>query len=336
MAVASSSPFDLIHIFDALRELTLEQTKTLIFNITGRAPHTPLIKGENVGKGEVIVHWLESDADASWEKIRSGLKQMNLNVLSKKIDSQYCTLPQVPPSSTDSLSADSTVCKSHQCAESVQPPPLPPSIASSQIAGRVAGKDNSEHPQPLEIAVVSGPPTDPTTVKVMEVREAIANFEHDFTKLCFHLRQSLVKMENQDPEFLEEFRDYLISNPLSRKAVHIKFFQENEDDILEARNIRKLLAILRRYCTYSNNDIIHEVIKMFEDDALKKQMRKYCIEFEEFEKSTTVDIYCQAISASKVVSLGFSKMTATIRKSTAECTLYDLRKLKEDMQNQHI
>lgn len=95
MAVAFT-PFDLVHIFDALRELTLEQTQTLFSNITGSPPHTPLIKGENVGKGEVIVHWLESDADASWEKICSGLKQMNLNILSKKIELQYCTLPQVP------------------------------------------------------------------------------------------------------------------------------------------------------------------------------------------------------------------------------------------------
>ena len=334
MAVASS-PFDLGHIFDALRELTLEQTKTLIFSITGRPPHAPLIEGENIGKGLVIAHWLEGNADASWEKIRSGLKQMNLNVLAKKIDSQYCTLPQVPPSCTDNFSADSTVCESHQCPESVQQTPLPQSVASSLLAGKVAGKVNSEHTQPLELAAVSGLPTDSTTVKVMEVREAIAKFENDFFEIYFHLRQLLMKMEIQDPEFLDTFHDYLLSHPLSKKGSHISFFRENEDDILAAKNTRKLLAILNRYCTYSNNDIIHEVIKMFGDDALKKQMSEYCPALEEFEKSTTFDAYSLAISVdiygvptydSNWVS---SRMHLTIDKPTKEYTLYDCRKFKE-------
>lgn len=329
MAVASSAPFDLGHIFDALKELTLEQTKTLFFNITGGPLPELLIEHKHFGKGLVIAYWLDNDADASWEKICSGLQQIKLNVLAEKINSQYCTPPQVLPSSTDDLSTDSTVCKSHQSAETIQVQ----SGQSPTTTGRVPEKVvNSQLFLPCgsqKLAVPVEEPTDPTTLRVMEVKEAIEMFEDNFSDIISDMRQSLREKERRDPEFLEQFRDYLLSMPLSKKARHAKFFADSEDEILEARNIRKILVILGRYCNHSNYDIMLRIINKFCDVALKERMSEYCRAFEQFERSTTIDIYCRAISASPGLLHTFGKVTVKMGKPPTACTLYEVRQFKE-------
>ena len=48
---------------------------------------------------------------------------------------------------------------------------------------------------------------------------------------------------SQDPKFLGNFRDHLLDLPVSKKAIHGKFFR-HKDEILQAENIKKL----GRYC----------------------------------------------------------------------------------------
>ena len=58
-------------------------------------------------------------------------------------------------------------------------------------------------------------------------------------------------------------------------------------------------------------------------------MQEYCESLEKFEKATTVDVYLEAISAGVVLTSEFTKMTVKINKPTSECTLHEVRKLKE-------
>ena len=104
-----------------------------------------------------------------------------------------------------------------------------------------------------------------------------------------------------------------------------------EDEIFNARNIEWIFAILCCYCNYSNYDIILHLIKRFCSVSLKRRMQKYCDSFETFEEATTVDIYLCAISASpeSKVYRAFSRMVMTIDKPASECTLHEVRQLKE-------
>ena len=52
---------------------------------------------------------------------------------------------------------------------------------------------------------------------------------------------------------------------------------------------------------------------------------------EVFERATTVSIYTTAISAGKSLKIAFSQMVLKINKSEFECTLYEIRKLKEEI-----
>ena len=55
-----------------------------------------------------------------------------------------------------------------------------------------------------------------------------------------------------------------------------------------------------------------------------------------FEKSTTVDMYLCAISAHPggEIMKAFIRMTMKINKPSSECTLYEIRQLKESIQEE--
>ena len=107
------------------------------------------------------------------------------------------------------------------------------------------------------------------------------------------------KKESQDSEFVDDFRDYLLFLPVSKKAVHVKFFRDNEKDIIEAKNILTFIAILSRYCNYSNYEILLHLIERFCEDTLQKRMIDYNSSHVRFEMGTTLDVYFAAISASQ-------------------------------------
>ena len=142
-------------------------------------------------------------------------------------------------------------------------------------------------------------------------------------------RLAMCDRELQQSKFLGKFRDVLLVLPVAKKATHVKFFRESEDEILDARNIQKLFAILSRYWSYTNYEILLHLVNRFCDVTLKKGMQEYCDKLETFEVATTIDVYIGAISASDDLSLAFSQMVLKINKPPSACTLHEIRKLTE-------
>ena len=130
---------------------------------------------------------------------------------------------------------------------------------------------------------------------------------------------------------MEIFADYLLNFPVAKKVIHAKFFLKNEDEILKADNIRKLFAILSRYCNYCNYEIIVHIVKKFGDVKLQASIKIYCDSIKKFEMSTSVSVYLKAISARPdgEICKGFTQMAMKINKSTDECFLHEIRQLKE-------
>ena len=135
--------------------------------------------------------------------------------------------------------------------------------------------------------------------------------------------------ESVDPAFLKRFRDRLLDLPVAKKSPHTKFFRERLDDLLKAENTNKIFAIIRCYCSYRNYAVLREVVRKFCEAVLQRRMQEYCESLEKFEKETFIDAYLEAIEASDVLSSEFTKMTVKINKPTSECTLHEVRKLKE-------
>ena len=176
------------------------------------------------------------------------------------------------------------------------------------------------------------PTTHPvTTDRVKQVKEEIEQLQDSFTTIVSKTRSALRKKEAQDSEFVDDFRDYLLFFPASKKALHVTFFRDNEKDIIEAKNILTFIAILSRYCNYSNYEILLQLIKKFCEATLQKRMIDYHTSYTKFELDTTVDVYVAAISTSKTIARFFTEMSMKLNKPTYKCTLHDIRKLKEDL-----
>ena len=170
-----------------------------------------------------------------------------------------------------------------------------------------------------------------TAWSIEKVKATILELEERFADLTCDAQFEIGEKEKQDRRFLDRFRSRLLLLPVAKKSIHVKFFKTSEDEILAAETTRKILAILCRHSNYRNYEILLHLITRFCGAQLQKYMQEYCKMLESFEKATTIDVYISAISAGKKLVVAFSEMVAKIAKPHSQCTLYDIRKLKEEI-----
>ena len=178
-------------------------------------------------------------------------------------------------------------------------------------------------------AITSAGSTKPLPHTIEKVRDTIDQLDDLFSNLMSDAYCQLSDREKEDPKFLNRFRNRFLDLPIAKRGTHIKFFRNCEDEILEAKNTRKIWAIISRYSSYSNYELLVQIITRFCDASLKERMQKYIKMVEEFEMVTTVDIFLHAISASRELLIAFSRMCAKLDKPSSICSLYDIRKVKE-------
>ena len=314
------------NVVTALQTLSIAKTRELVFRLGVQDHVLDNIDIQYDGTTcnvKYVQAWIDSDTHASWKKLVSGLKDIDMNVLAEEVESTYVSKSDEALVPTASLT-------------SATPPPL-------QLVSSPARLEQA--PVPVSIAMTTaavGPltpalnPTQSPAVnmeRVAEVRAEIGQFEEKFAHLNSDIKVFLSDKASKDAKFLAIFRDHLIDLPVSKKAIHGRFFYKNEDEIFKAENIERIFAILRRYCNYSNYDIILHLVKMFCDVSLKKRMLKYHDSFNSFEEATTVDIYLCAISVDPKsdVYQAFSKMIMIMGKPASECTLREIRQLRETL-----
>ena len=288
----------------ALDELTTEKAKELFFHLKVRLKTLDDIDTNHAGnmrKIRYVQAWFDQEVKASWEKIVAGLKLIGMRALA------------------DTLAARQWTPTSAVINELPSSPATAPEASGPQTDG--------SSPSDPSVGPVACPPS--PFDRVSQVRAEIDRLSDTFSDLMSDTREELCARENANPSFLDKFRDRLLELPVSQKAPHAKFFHKNEDDFLMAKNMRKIFAILRRYCNYRNYEILREVVRKFCKPVFQRRMQEYCKSLEKFEKETAVDIYLKAIKASEILKSSFTKMTVKINKPASECTLHDIRKLKE-------
>ena len=344
-------------VVNALRGLSDDETWQLFYHLGLPVHILANIKSNNTGETLIIlcVHeWYKDDLEASWGKIVTGLRRIGLRVLAEQLATEHHVKTQ--SSAADNLTSDppnppvaaqgSDVTQSPVSSESNPAQPSSSVVSTDHPATNTPNSAPSDPVQPSPAtthpAAVTNDPShqvnkeieqleDSFADQVQKVKEEVEHFQENFTSMMSMTRSALCKKASEDSEFIEDFRDYLLFLPLSKRAPHDKFFRESEDDIVEAKSVQKLLAILRRYCNYSNYDLLLHLIKKFCNTAEKKRMQDYCQSLERFEMSTPVNVYLAAISASPAISEAFSRMAMKMNKPVSECTLHEIRKLKESL-----
>ena len=295
----------------ALQTLTPDEAKELFFYL--KVPlHSlnsiPANQSGNMAKISYIQLWYDSDLEASWDRIVEGLERIGKKTLADRLASQYCG--RTPTSAAVNLTPD-----------------LPSSPATAPEASGPQTSGSSPSDPSLGPVARPSSPSSPSD-RVSQVRAGINRLIKLFSDLMFDAQEEMSMKQNIDPSFLKKSIDFLLGLPVAQKAPHAKFFRECEDDFLKAENVRKMFTILRRYCSYRNYAVLREVVKNF-CGMLQRRMQEYCESLEKFEKETAVDIYLKAIEASDILKTSFTKMTVKINKPVSECTLHEIRKLKE-------
>ena len=310
MASVAISPKDVVV---AVQTLNDEQSKEL-FYLLGVPLHildgiTADYRG-NMRKIHYVQAWFDQEVEASWEKIVAGLKLIGMKALAETLATQQC-LGGTPTSAAVNLTPD-----------------LPSSPATAPEASGPQTSGSSPSDPSLGPVARPSSPSSPSD-RVSQVRAEIDRLSDTFSDLMSDTRDEMCTRENKNPSFLDKFRDRLLDLPVTKKAPHARFFHKNEDDLIMAKNMLKIFAILRRYCNYNNYEILREVVRKFCEAVLQRRMQEYCKSLEKFEKATFIDVYLKAISAGVVLISEFTKMTVKINKPASECTLHEVRKLKE-------
>ena len=319
-------------------------------------------------KRHFIDKWIEIDENASWDKLAVGLKKIDRKTLAYIIHSKHSSeyretdddiesnakqyspvqlkpvpmlvWPARPPRAERAIlneSAPEMAAAPETMAAPVPIPPASPSIHSDLSQTRL-------QPSPT---LVTAPPTDSTPTnssaksptvnqdKVAAVRASIKHFKEEFTKLMCGIYIFLSEAVTRESSFLGMFRVVLLALPVSKKPIHRPFFLGKEKAILNAANIDELWAILNCYCDYKNYEIIMYIIEKYvkQEGILMQSMIDYHDSFVKFETSTTVDIYLCAIKIDRDSKLyrGFCRMVLKINKPACECTLHEIRQLKESI-----
>ena len=308
----------------ALETLNDDKTEELVFHLGVEKCTLDNIRiGFSAGSRKIplVQAWLDQDADASWEKIVSVLKQIKMPVLAKDIATKYCPQLSVAALGSGESTAPHTV------------PPVntpPPVAAHSTCSSPSIAITSSGHSDLPLIPTNNGSQPHANVMKTeTEVRDTMFQLQEIFSDLICDAEIELCEKKAKDERFLRKFRCYLLALPVAKKAIHVKFFRESEDDLLQAKTIEKIFAILSRYWSYFNYEILLHIINSFCTGTLQVRMQTYCKMLQEFEMSTTIDVYVCVMPPDRELEVAFSKMVLKKDKPASQCTLYDIRKLNE-------
>jgi hypothetical protein len=343
--MALSGHLKTLDVTRALRKLSVEKTRELVFHLGAPLNDVDDIAGQYDGetrKAHFVEKWLDIDASANWNKLVSGLKEISMDSLAAEIEAKRVLratgsapvpVPLLPTSAARLQSASSLPQSSGAAPFSVPCPPVQPiqTPAVNPVEKAVS--------IPVAISPTHTPATNPIQTpavnqqKVVQARASVEYLQDEFSDLKCEACESLSETEGKNPRFVTKFRHYLLDLPVTKKTVHIRFFSRNEDEILSAKTIEKLFAILSRHCNYTNYEIILHIVRKF-CHQLKGRMTVYQDSLVSFEKTTTVDVYLCAISARPdgSIAAGFIQMAMKINKPPSVCTLYEIRQLKESIE----
>ena len=315
--MAVSTKPSLQDVVKALDTLTNEETQSLVIRFGVKLNVLVDIETQTIPKIRSLQAWLDRDTEASWEKIVSGLQEIEKAVLAKEIATCHC--PHSSPPSTDPSNSATALALQPVSTTAEAAPATPSSSTASAVDSMPPPMSVSDPTQPLPVPAWS----------VAKVKATIPQLEMCFSVLVANAKKQITKKESQDPSFLEIFRTCLLLLPISKKSTHAKFFEDSEEEIDEAENARKIFRIFCRYLNYRNYEILVHIVERFCDAPLQKSMQEYCKMLEEFEMATTVDVYICSMPPDEELEVAFSKMVMKIDKPSTKCTLYEIRKLNE-------
>ena len=221
--MAASAELSTLDVVNALERLSIEEARDLVFSlkVPGNILDNIDAQYSSPTRGiKYVEEWLKRDEDASWEKLVSGLKRIRMNAVAKEVEFAYILKGKQGPARTSSPIPLTSAT------------PLPLQSVNTPAKLETAPQSITFSPKTafIEPLTPSINPTKSPAVnkkKVAEVKAKIEIFEEKFSNLKSATREFLSDKESQNPRFLARFRDHLLDLPVSKRAVHARFFYKN-------------------------------------------------------------------------------------------------------------
>ena len=118
---------------------------------------------------------------------------------------------------------------------------------------------------------------------------------------------------------------------MSDQFKHLLFLRERKQKITKATTTDEIFDQLDDHWNYIDYALLQHLVREFGDGKLQQMMGVYVAELEQFEKKTTVKDFIAATSGYQYIPYDFSRAVLRLQKDASECTLYEIRQLKESM-----
>ena len=315
--------------------------------------------------------WLQSDPHASWSKIVTALRTINRLTVARAVEQQYCqsvettaspasqppTGPHSPPPTESVTTSAEQPSPPSDCTTAPSPPASsaistssPPDLASTPqpvIHEQHATSSptspplslHRDHPMPGATKPVDPPgaengvPVQPDMARIKQVAEETSRLHENFLSVLTDTKIYLSEKQSESEKFLNRFRITLTTLPLSYKFQHLHFLRDEREKIKSAEDVDEIFDVLDDYWNWSDYYLLQRLVTKFGDDSLKQEMFKYLEELELFERATTIHLFRSAVKPQEHWKhpYSFHKAVIMLQRDPTKCTLYDIRKLKEDL-----
>ena len=302
----------------------------------------------------MLQFWLDTDLQASWEKLLCGLKKMGLNRVVQGIQREYHIPSNVhaekmlqskdvsPPVPAESLQVEHVSAVDSPSAlptdqTSAERESLPQqekgNITPHSQADRVMIPAQAEH-----VAIVapsSAPPTEQlvhtSAKREREVRQEIDTLKGMYDDLLMKTVESFKEKHAVTPTFLSRLRTSIGILPSSLKDEHIHFLEMKASEIANATSIDELFIIVSCYSDFYNNSLVAHIIRKFGDDKLREDLQKYTAEFETFCSHTNLSDFVAALTKSHEIPPDFSELVLKMGPQWELRTLMDLEEFHKTL-----
>ena len=168
---------------------------------------------------------------------------------------------------------------------------------------------------------------------IQAVVEAAARLQDRFATVITQTTICLMEKEEESREFLKKFALTLTNLSLSKKLKHLQFLKKEKKRIKKAEAVEKIFNILDSHWDYRECAFLEQIIEEFGTHELWHEMKEYIAELEDSEKKTNVKDYNSAALDKIQIPAHFEKLAITQLKDPAQCSLYEIRQLKNEIVN---
>ena len=280
-----------------------------------------LPSGPALSPVECIHPPLDSSAQSSPSSKTASHTSSNRSASTPRSKSRVqCNSPSPSTSSSLSSSPSSSyvTCPS---SPSSSPPSSPKMLEDHPIAGVS---------QSADLPVLQKKYATPDQDKLRRVGSKASHLQEKFVSVLTHTKIMFSMREVKSDNFLVKLRITLTTLHLSKKFKCTGFLQAKKKAIESAQNTTEIFEIIEEYWNWSDYYLLQQLIKEFGDSTLQQEMACYIRKLHHFEKDTTIQTFSKVVKKWKCPYLS-SKAVLTLQKDPSQITLYDLRKLKEDL-----